>query len=611
MSAGPEERVRALKQLIEHHLNSTGVTDRIDRALRERDKDKVIQDITREDVVDRVITELKNSSLNESLLPEQPEAIPHNLLPPELETRGKRFLQVSLTQGRAFIDDLENNEGANFQLHALCFGKRMRSKPVPATCDPNFDETFYFCLDQIQKQGGLLTCQSRLLLTVVRTSHAGHKQLLGSCEVDWRRCLDRPEGTQLNLEVTGTKSDCGVSVGLLSVRIKILPALQKRISSEVLKSQLTMEHDRKLERERLFLMYTKQWWKEYLALRPAHSDRLVKIFTEDELGITQMVCMMVTPLQSPLIESARHAARFVSQIPCTSTQGCVGNSTSEQWTSLHGFLVANCGDVETHCLLLCSLLLGFSLNSYVCVGSRVKGNTHVWVMTLSETGLPTFWDAVTGQRYVNGDTTPYKTIDCVFNDKSFYANAQPSNSISKTKFDLQDPVLWKGVSEDAIQSMRASKDSLNMKIVLDTNLIDPHHTAANLEHQLKKLIRDEREQHDLGTHWNENLSHLLLPAISAYEIERAAGVTVGNEEFEQAVRHAVPTGFTFKGYPAQFNHLNIRQIFRECMRSEVCSDLITSHGDELELAVKIRIYPYPENVVACWVMFACQYRCIL
>ena len=47
MSAGPEEKVRALKLLIEHHLNSTGVTDRIDRALRERDKDNVIQDITR------------------------------------------------------------------------------------------------------------------------------------------------------------------------------------------------------------------------------------------------------------------------------------------------------------------------------------------------------------------------------------------------------------------------------------------------------------------------------------------------------------------------------------------------------------------------------------
>jgi hypothetical protein len=36
--------------------------------------------------------------------------------------------------------------------------------------------------------------------------------------VDWRQCLDKPEGVQINLEVTGTKSDCGVSVGLLSVR---------------------------------------------------------------------------------------------------------------------------------------------------------------------------------------------------------------------------------------------------------------------------------------------------------------------------------------------------------------------------------------------------------
>ena len=40
----------------------------------------------------------------------------------------------------------------------------------------------------------------------------------GSCKVDWRQCLDKSDGTLLNLEVTGTKSDCGVSVGLLSVR---------------------------------------------------------------------------------------------------------------------------------------------------------------------------------------------------------------------------------------------------------------------------------------------------------------------------------------------------------------------------------------------------------
>ena len=47
MSGAPEDRVRALKLLIEQHLTSTGITDRIDRALRERDKDNVIQDISR------------------------------------------------------------------------------------------------------------------------------------------------------------------------------------------------------------------------------------------------------------------------------------------------------------------------------------------------------------------------------------------------------------------------------------------------------------------------------------------------------------------------------------------------------------------------------------
>ena len=59
-----------------------------------------------------------------------------------------------------------------------------------------------------------------------------------------------------------------------------MPGLRKKMPAEVLKSQLTMEHDRKLERERLFLMYSKQWWNEYLSLREGHSERLVKIFTE-------------------------------------------------------------------------------------------------------------------------------------------------------------------------------------------------------------------------------------------------------------------------------------------------------------------------------------------
>ena len=61
-----------------------------------------------------------------------------------------------------------------------------------------------------------------LITTVMKTENIAQYSDLtlisGSCKVDWRQCLDKSDGTLLNLEVTGTKSDCGVSVGLLSVR---------------------------------------------------------------------------------------------------------------------------------------------------------------------------------------------------------------------------------------------------------------------------------------------------------------------------------------------------------------------------------------------------------
>ena len=44
------------------------------------------------------------------------------------------------------------------------------------------------------------------------------------------------------------------------------------------------------------------------------------------------------------------------------------------------------------------------------------------------------------------------------------------------------------------------------------------------------------------------------------------GVTAGNEEFQDAVRQAVPEGQTFKGYPIQFTHRNARKAFLTCLK---------------------------------------------
>lgn len=43
------------------------------------------------------------------------------------------------------------------------------------------------------------------------------------------------------------------------------------------------------------------------------------------------------------------------------------------WNTCHTFLSLGKGDLENHVLLLCSLLLGFGLDAYVCVGTVCSG----------------------------------------------------------------------------------------------------------------------------------------------------------------------------------------------------------------------------------------------
>lgn len=55
-------------------------------------------------------------------------------------------------------------------------------------------------------------------------------------------------------------------------------------------------------------------------------------------------------------------------------------------------------DCEDHAILLCSLLLGFGLDAYICVGTKQKGSVHAWVMTISAEGIITFWESLNGHR---------------------------------------------------------------------------------------------------------------------------------------------------------------------------------------------------------------------
>lgn len=66
--------------------------------------------------------------------------------------------------------------------------------------------------------------------------------------------------------------------------------------------------------------------------------------------------------------------------------------------------------------------------------------------------------------------------------------------------------------------------------------------------------------------------------MSAYELERVSGLSVGNEEFQEAVRRAVPNGHSFKGFPIQFVHKNARKAFVFSLKYELDRNLILSRS---------------------------------
>ena len=77
----------------------------------------------------------------------------------------------------------------------------------------------------------------------------------------------------------------------------------------------------------------------------------------------------------------------------------------------------------------------------------------------------------------------------------------------------------------------------------------------------------------IHTHTHTQQSPRMLNKLSLYNWQviicdgpPSSGVTAGNEEFQDAVRQAVPEGQTFKGYPIQFTHRNARKAFLTCLK---------------------------------------------
>ncbi|XP_047293764.1 centrosomal protein of 76 kDa isoform X5 [Homo sapiens] len=608
----PPEKASELKQLIHQQLSKMDVHGRIREILAETIREELAPDqqhlstedlikaLRRRGIIDDVMKELNfvTDSVEQELpsSPKQPICFDRqSTLKKTNIDPTRRYLYLQVLGGKAFLEHLQEPEplpGQVCSTFTLCLhyrNQRFRSKPVPCACEPDFHDGFLLEVHRESLGDGTRMADSTTMLSIsdpihmvlIKTDIFGETTLVASYFLEWRSVLGSENGvTSLTVELMGVGTESKVSVGILNIKLEMYPPLNQTLSQEV-------------------------------------------VNTQDENGINRPVCSYVKPLRAGrLLDTPRQAARFVNVLGYERAPVIGGGGKQEQWCTLLAFLCRNKGDCEDHANLLCSLLLGYGLEAFVCVGTKAKGVPHAWVMTCGTDGAITFWESLTGHRYIHKPTNPdeppvaeqpkplypYRTIGCVFNHQMFLGNCQPSDAVETCVFDLNDESKWKPMSEEAIKSVCApgATTSLPPFPPLCASTIDASVTSNEIEMQLRLLVSEHRKDLGLTTVWEDQLSYLLSPALASYEFERTTSISAGNEEFQDAIRRAVPDGHTFKGFPIHFVYRNARRAFATCLRSPFCEEIICCRGDQVRLAVRVRVFTYPESACAVWIMFACE-----
>ncbi len=669
----PQSKIAELKSLIDSHLRSQNIYGQIRDFVRQAtkaddpsaddDSNKgVVLDALREKgVIEEVIKSIKrprNLATPSSLIASTKQGA-HlqgqlaDLTP--IPSPFRRFLHLRINGGRAFVDHLaassseEEVEGkkAQFVLFIHFRNQRFRSRAVEVSVEPKFDESLLLDLQPPESTSlidlaDVLKLEGKIHLVLARivtiSAIVGEEksvvddqevELVASYDIEWKNVLSSG-GLSIPAELLGAGSQAKIKVpvGVLDMRLDIVPLPETSVKPADIARGLRANSMRKQELQRQFFQYSRVWWKEFIDISPTFKNRLVKIFAEDEWGGHKPVCYFVQPLRAGrVLDSPRHAARFVSLIPYTKIEAVgAGAGRAEIWHTFHTFLSMRKGDCEDHAVLLCSLLLGFGLDAYVCIGTVIDNNEnerdHLWVLTRSSgrgksSKRVVFWESLTGQRYPhkiqsgnskdpskNSKMPNYGSIGCCFNHKSFFANKQASDAVSHCNFSFEDRNIWKGMDPEILMGIEHQE-----QVPLCPSTINHLATEEALERALRPMISEYRRSNlRLGTPWDNELSYLLTPALSAYEMERLSGTPFGNEEFQQSIKRNVPEGHTFRGYPIVVNQLSPTRIMESFRRAHIASEILSTRGDQVHFALRVKIFPYPEEISAVWVMLAVKFK---
>ena len=459
--------IGALKRLIDNHLRQNNVYAQIREFVREysADEGKASTDadpfdaLKEKQIIQQIVQSLHSSgnvSDNKKERKQQPSF----------------GLHISLLPGVSFVSEFVDRTGHSYIVVIELGGQRFVSRPVACSKEPEFQDSFIVDFSDLKGSRDAMKFPSPMHMLLLRKEPGsdGVLEVVASENFEWRTLLSAPSGgASVSIELTGTNaaSKARLGVGKLNLRLDLVPFDQQlRFSKQLVSEALEQESFALLNAHRSFCQYAQIWWQEYLETNNKFKKRLVKIFAENEWGEFRATPTFVSPLRcGRTLDSPQHAARFLSLLSYV-RMDAIGGGRLEVWHSPLTFLTLGYGDCEDHATLLCSLLLGFGLRAYVCIGTVFDKEEqcekpHAWVVTLSGSGKREaqigFWESLTGQRISLGTVvtnSQYRRIGCMFNHEEFYANKQLDDSVVACCFDLQNDLHWKSMDQRLLKAMQ-------------------------------------------------------------------------------------------------------------------------------------------------------------
>ena len=309
----------------------------------------------------------------------------------EAIVKNELMLYLKLNAGRCFSDFAPENKSYDdyLSLSISFLNQRFISREVEACPEPQFNEAFILKFDRIKDNSAnilnhLLTLQSPIsfvLQKVKKNQNTYSKEAISVKEIEWRFLLEHGK-LEINVEFPSIVDNGKSSCGFVNIFLELLPKKKSMdlVPERNLEEQLSLEKRAHAQKVKRFYDYSSEWWKEYKNIDPSFEKRSVKIYCGNEHNQYKPIFTYITPLRLRGIDSPQYACRFISLIPFHRNVKPGGEKT-DCWKTFHTFMAEAKGDSEDHSNLLCSILLGFGLEAYVCVGLSSDGG-HFWVNIL-------------------------------------------------------------------------------------------------------------------------------------------------------------------------------------------------------------------------------------